>query len=735
MSHIEIGFLKDFSKEFVPAEYGQECRDEDLRLFQGDGGKDYRPLSSEQIEVLVKNNNTAEDWDRILVSEQFDPRLVRNCEFWGLVRIGDLSATFLEYHELKLPVGLSNSTVISCDIGDNVVMRNVHYLAHYIIGNGVILFNIDEMITVNHAKFGNGILKQGEPESVRIWLEVGNENGGRKILPFNGMLPADAYIWSRYRELPELLMSFQDMTDRVADRRRGHYGIVGDRAVIKNSRIIKDTLIGSDCYIKGANKLKNLTVNSSEGEPSQIGEGVELVNGIVGYGNRIFYGVKAVRFFTGRNVQLKYGARLINSYLGSNSTVSCCEILNNLIFPFHEQHHNNSFLTASTLLGQSNIAAAATIGSNHNSRANDGEVLAGRGFWPGLASSFKHSSRFASYCLIAKGSYPCELNITLPFALVSITEDQNTIQLMPGYWFEHNMYAVVRNAHKYRDRDKRVIKEQNIEYDFLAPDSAEEMIRGMEILGSAVEQQLGRPLGTEDLDNYEQLDASLELWLEGMAYKRKVRILHPLRGYLWYRKMLRFYGARELKAVVEQALGGKGRGERKGGGGKARGEAIVVDIGKRYAKHYRSWENIGGQLIPAPELDELIRAVCNRRIDTWELLHQAYDSAWKAYPEQKTAHALYCLLYSYDLSVEQLSSELIRRILEESVETARELLQRAYASRRKDYENPYRQATFRNPAEMEAVWGKLEDNSFLKDYTVEIEGYCRDVQECLSSFS
>jgi len=177
------------------------------------------------------------------------------------------------------------------------------------------------------------------------------------------------------------------------------------------------------------------------------------------------------------------------------------------------------------------------------------------------------------------------------------------------------------------------------------------------------------------------------------------------------------------------------RGERKGGGGKARGEALVKDIGKRYAKHYRSWENIGGQLIPAPELDELIRAVCKRRIDTWELLHQAYDSAWKAYPEQKTAHALYCLLYSYDLSVEQLSSELIRRILEESVETARELLQRAYASRRKDYENPYRLATFRNPAEMEAVWGKLEDISFLKDYTVEIEGYCRDVQKCLSSFS
>ena len=90
-------------------------------------------------------------------------------------------------------------------------------------------------------------------------------------------------------------------------------------------------------------------------------------------------------------------------------------MLNNLIFPAHEQHHNNSFLIASVVLGQSNMAAGATIGSNHNSRANDNEVQAGRGFWPGLCTSIKHSSRFASFVLLAKGDYPAELNIPLPF--------------------------------------------------------------------------------------------------------------------------------------------------------------------------------------------------------------------------------------------------------------------------------------------------------------------------------
>ena len=140
--------------------------------------------------------------------------------------------------------------------------------------------------------------------------------------------------------------------------------------------------------------------------------------------------------------QLKYGARLINSYLGNNSTISCCEVLNSLIFPAHEQHHNNSFLCASLLMGQSNIAAGATIGSNHNSRSPDGEIVAGRGFWPGLCVSLKHNSKFASFTILAKGDYPYELNIKLPFSLISNDVKNDQLIVMPGYWFSYNMYAL-----------------------------------------------------------------------------------------------------------------------------------------------------------------------------------------------------------------------------------------------------------------------------------------------------
>ena len=119
-------------------------------------------------------------------------------------------------------------------------------------------------------------------------------------------------------------------------------------------------------------------------------------------------------------------------------------------------------------MGQSNMAAGATIGSNHNSRSADGELIAGRGFWPGLCVSLKHNSKFASFCILAKGDYPYELNIPIPFSLVSNDQSRNELVIMPAYWFLYNMYALARNSWKYADRDKRTDKSQLIDFDFLA---------------------------------------------------------------------------------------------------------------------------------------------------------------------------------------------------------------------------------------------------------------------------
>jgi NDP-sugar pyrophosphorylase family protein len=437
VNNLGYGFIEE---NYLPKEKDEYY----LRNIQNKNGVSYRNLTSIEKEILIRNGNNSDDWSKILVSEAFDPGLVKNCKFFGLIRIGKLEPFYLEFHNLKMPVGLYNSTIISCDLGDNICIDNASYLSHYILGNEVMIANVNELSTTDYSKFGNGILKDGENENVRVWMELCNENGGRKVLPFNGMLPGDAYLWSKYIDDEELQNKFILLTEKEFDKRRGYYGTVGDRTVIKNCKIIKDVRIGTDAYLKGANKLKNLTIDSDEDRTSQIGEGCELVNGIVGYGCRIFYGVKAIRFVMASHSQLKYGARLINSYLGNNSTISCCEVLNSLIFPAHEQHHNNSFLCASLVMGQSNIAAGATIGSNHNSRSNDGEIIAGRGFWPGLCVSLKHNSKFATFTILAKADFPAELNIPIPFCLVSNDVANDMLVVMPAYWFMYNVCAVTQ---------------------------------------------------------------------------------------------------------------------------------------------------------------------------------------------------------------------------------------------------------------------------------------------------
>lgn len=715
MSTIKIGPLENISKDFVPKHLQYSEKDPYyFRNLQTDRTK-FRALSTKDIEILVKNNNSAENWDKVLVSTYFDPSLVKNCDFWGMVRIGNLTRSYLEYHKLRLPVGLNNCTITSCDIGDNVVMRNVQYLSHYVIGRESILFNIDEMITVDNAKFGNGIVKDGEEEKVRIWLEIGNENGGRKVLPFVGMLTADAYIWSKFRDDQKLMEIFKKMTDNLGDTRRGYYGLVGEHSVIKDCRIINSVNIGPNCYIKGANKLKNLTIQSSEQEPTQIGEGCELVNGIIGYGNNIFYGVKAVRFLTDRNVQLKYGARLLNSCLGANSNISCCEVLNNLIYPFHEQHHNNSFLIASTVMGQSNIAAGATIGSNHNSRAADGEIIAKRGFWPGLVTNFKHNSFFASFCLLAKGSYPAELNISLPFSLVSMGDDQSTIRIFPAYWFKHNLYALERNAWKFKMRDKRLIKDQNIETDYLAPDTVEEMFEGIKILHKGIQDALGKEISLREISENKILDHQIQVQLDGLMNKGKAIVLKPIQAIQLYQMMIFHYGARELVSVLNEASGAD----------------KLEKLKSEFKNPEHQWHNVGGQLMTEGELFRLMDEIKGGKLDSWHQLHKRYHQLWLKYPLKKRNHGLFSLFKIESLTIKDLIPSTIKGLLLKEKAIAKTLLGLTFESREKDYSNEFRKLAYRNKEEMEAVLGKISENSFLNEYKESIEIFIENINRLI----
>ncbi|MGN6603498.1 MAG: DUF4954 family protein [Ginsengibacter sp.] len=692
--------INNLGYNFIDKKYLPEGEDEYyLRNQQNKNGILYRRLTGFEIEILIRNGNTSDDWAKIYVSKEFDPALVQNSKFHGLIRLGKLEPFYLEFHNLRMPVGIYNSHIISCDIGDNVCIDNAGYLSHYIIGNEVMITNVNELATTDYAKFGNGILKDGEKEAGRVWIEVRNENGGRRIAPFERMLAGDAFIWSNNPEDEELQKRFIELTQKECNSKRGYYGTIGDRCVIKDCDILKDVIIGTDAYIKGANKLKNLTINSDAERTSQIGEGCELVNGIVGFGCRIFYGVKAVRFILAAHSQLKYGARLINSYLGNNSTISCCEVLNSLIFPAHEQHHNNSFLCASILMGQSNIAAGATIGSNHNSRAADGELVAGRGFWPGLCVSLKHNSRFASFCILAKGDYPFELNIPFPFCLVSNDVTDDKLVMMPGYWFMYNMYALERNAWKFANRDQRIEKIQRIEFDYLAPDTINELFDAINVL--------------EKLKVDENDCASIE-GVENSS--RKTEVVKVKQALHLFKELIRYYATVQLFSHLRN-------------NDFSSFEEFKKSIPSKVSRS--KWINVGGQLIPASDVGKLKTKIKNGIINSWEQVHRFYQQAGDDYEKNKLIHAYTSLLEIENITSKQFTSSCFKKLLDQSLETKTWASKAIYESRAKDYSNPFRQMVYENEAQMNSIMGKLEENQFIQDQFEELDNYKKLVKKAI----
>ena len=696
-----------------------------------------RHLSADEIDILKAQGNTCSDerWASFFVSGtpgEFDARRIWHSDFAGFIVLGALRDMWISFHDLRLRTGITRSHLRDVVVGDDCAICNVKYLVNYRLSSRVVLFNIQEMSCTKHSKFGEGILKEGESEKDRIWVEVANENGGRAVLAFREMIPADAFLWSRFREDEHLMRRLVELTEWGKSKALDTYGTVGSDAVVKNSILIKDAWIGSCAYIKGAMKLKNVSILSSEDERTQIGEGVEMVNGILGYGSRVFYQAIAVRFVIGRNCQLKYGARLLNSVLGDNSTVSCCELLNNLIFPFHEQHHNSSFLIASTVMGQSNVASAATIGSNHNSRKPDCEMIAGRGFWPGLCSDFKFDSRFASFVLVAKGSYMNELNITYPFSLVAPAED-GQVRIIPAYWFLHNMFAIVRNKYKFASRDKRVVKVQHIETNPLAPDTVQEILAALERIVELTSRYLKLPADdcrrmTRTNPNpallAESREAAISAKDEGelLAIAKSYLLRNPdskfyltddrcqkkkgalvckgAQGFREYRRVLKYFAAESLMDYVLE---------------QNRESLLQEDFEKLEAiPLYDQWVNVGGQVMPCAKVDELFELIKTEQIQNWQQVHDFYDSCQKSYYLWKARYACHVVALLSGKPIGEFGAADFEDFSRDVALVSFNMFEASLQAREKDFSDFFRSTTYRSEEEKAAVIGTLKGDAFLK---------------------
>jgi len=355
--------------------------------------------------------------------------------------------------------------------------------------------------------------------------------------------------------------------------------------------------------------------------------------------------------------------------------------------------------------------------------------VAGRGFWPGLCSSVKHSCRFASFVLLAKADYPAELNIPLPFSLLNNNVSRDTLEVFPAYWWLHNMFALERNTSKFLSRDKRKQKIQNIEYDSLAPDTIEEIITSLSLLriwtAKAVLRMENALTGSESSEQLEALGKiiieqdpdrmnGVEVLGEKMEKsKRPVVILKVKKAYAAYKDMMHIYAVRNLADYLEAEP-------------DKNFNSLKTELkGARITQ----WVNLGGQLIPENSVDSLRNDIGTGKLNTWEDIHSRYNELWSSYKKEKQSHSYSVLCYLYETN--ELTKEQWLNALNKSLRIQEYICEQVYDSRKKDYDNPYRQATFRNEKEMTATIGDIEKNSFVLQVRRETEEFRDKIEKII----
>ena len=77
------------------------------------------------------------------------------------------------------------------------------------------------------------------------------------------------------------------------------------------------------------------------------------------------------------------------------------------------------------------------------------------------------------------------------------------------------------------------------------------------------------------------------------------------------------------------------------------------------------------------------------------------------------------------LGVARLTPKAWKAALDEAGRIQEHIRRQVYATRAKDFENPFRRATFANEEEMEAVVGTIGNNSFVKQTRKETREFLR----------
>ena len=577
---------------------------------------DYRPLTSEEIEVLKSNDCWAEDWTSVNVSENFKPNFMHRVMLYGEVNIGGFDKNVEVSQGFVKHSGINNTTLRNVTVGDDCLIENVgNFINNYTIGDDCYISNISTMETTEGATYGEGNL-----------VSVLNEVGEGNVILFSDLNSQLAAFMVKHFSDKELKEKIRLLIKSDIDTKMPERGQIGNNVKIINTKEITNCVINDFCEVNGASRLSDCTLLGSIHGNVYIGTGVIAENSIIAEGSSVINSVKIQDCFIGETCQLSNGFTASASVFFANSYMSNGEACAAFCGPFTASHHKSSLLIGGMFSFYN--AGSATNFSNHAYKMGPmhwGILERGSKTASGAYLLMPATLGTYSVCFGKLMHHPDTRN--LPFAY--LIADGDKMFLIPG----RNITTVglYRDIKKWPKRDLRAPENRKsiVNFDWLSPFSVGEVLKGKKIL--------------ENLREVTGDNVSQYLYHE---YIIPATSLH--KGIKYYDIALRIYMGAVLKRVLKRDP-------------SITPPSTQIGLG--------DWDDLSGLLLPVSEEERIINDLKDGNIETIQELIERFENIDANYREYQWAWTYKMICDYYGIS--EITLEDANRIHEDYIKARR----------------------------------------------------------------
>ncbi len=392
----------------------------------------YRPLTSDEIAALEAGGSTADDWSTVEVAEDFAPSQLCGARLGGRIRLGP--GVRIRYASVR----------------------------NYDIGAGTLIEQVPRLECRGESTFGNG-----------TEVAVMNENGGRTVRIYDGLTAQIAYIAALYRHRPALVAALDRMAQRAADAARSAQGSIGRDCRITDCRLLRDVRIGDGATLEGVSVLSNGTV----GDFSRIGIDVKAYDFVTAEHARIDNGSLIERCFVGERCIFDRGYTASDSLFFANSHCENGEAVSIFAGPYTVSHHKSSLLIAGMFSFFN--AGSGTNQSNHLFKCGAVHQAVHRRGCKFASGAYVMAPAVEGVYTMIMGRHTHHHDTSV-FPFSYLLEQEGRSALLPGA--NLSSYGTVRDIGKWRQRDRRSVRRDLINFETWNPFVGNALAAGLETL-------------------------------------------------------------------------------------------------------------------------------------------------------------------------------------------------------------------------------------------------------------